>query len=219
MSIEGEMAQESFLRQGGTFARALAAKQKSGELQREYTYREYPKLITIIDGEEEIERSTDTIRGRNEVTVNWTETVQKKREILVHSEEEEERVLSGNGKTSSQMEDERQTLILRCRSLGLKVDTSWSAVRLRRELGDKLDAPEPENKMAALENELASLRKMAEMQAEIDRLRSQMARPAGDEVDDLRQQLTALGVKVDNRWAIARLREELDAATAPEEVA
>jgi hypothetical protein len=108
-------------------------------------------------------------------------------------------------------------LILRCRSLGLKVDPQWSAIRLRRELGDKLDAPEPENKMAALEHELGQLRKMAEMQAEIDRLRSSMAKPVED-TDDMRSQLTALGVKVDLRWGSARLREELEAATAPEGV-
>lgn len=214
MSIEGQLAQESFLRQGGTFARALAKKQHDGELAP-YEFREYPKAVRISEGFQDVEWTTETIKGGTLSGVTHQEVF---RTIVVNSEEEEERVTSG-GKTSSQMEDERQTLILRCRSLGLKVDTSWSAVRLRRELGDKLDAPEPENKMAALENELASLRKMAEMQAEIDRLRSQMARPAGDEVDDLRQQLTALGVKVDNRWAIARLREELDAATAPEGVA
>ena len=66
--------------------------------------------------------------------------------------------------------------------LGIKVDTAWSAVRLKRELGDKLDAPEPADKMAALSAELANLRKMADMQAEIDALRAQLSGSSGEGV-------------------------------------
>lgn len=212
MSIEGELAQESFLRQGGTYARVLAAKQKSGEFPPAGVFREYPKMIRLQRGVEDVEWSTETIKGAT--LSGWFRDQPVYEDIIVNSEEEEERVLAG-GKTSSQVEEERQGLILRCRSLGLKVDPSWTSIRLRRELGDKLDAPEPENKMAALESELAQLRKMAEMQEEIDRLRSQMARPATDDAEDLRQQLTALGVAVDKRWGVARLREELESATAP----
>jgi hypothetical protein len=214
MSIEGEIAQTQFLNMGGTYARVLAKKQKDGELQRDYVFREYPKMLRIQRGVEDVEWSTETIKG---TTVSgWYRDVPIYEDIVVNSEEEEERVMAG-GQTSAQVEEERQALIMRCRSFGLKVDPQWSAVRLRRELGDKLDAPEPENRMAALENELATLQKMASMQAEIERLRAQMARPAGDEAEDLRQQLTALGVAVDGRWKLARLREELDAATAPAE--
>jgi hypothetical protein len=36
-----------------------------------------------------------------------------------------------------------------------------------------------------------------------------------DEAEDMRAQLTALGVKVDGRWSVPRLRQELDDATAP----
>lgn len=209
MSIEGEISQSQYLNMGGSFARAIAQKRKIGELADVYTYREYPKMLRISEGVQDVECSTETIRGTMR---EWTEKREVFTTIVVHSEDEEERVLSG-GKTSAQIEDERQGLILRCRALGLKVDPAWSAVRLRRELGDKLDAPEPENKMVALESELANLRKMAEMQAEIDRLKAQMAAPA--EVDDMRQQLTELGVTIDKRWGASRLREELEAATAP----
>ena len=219
MSIEGEMAQESFMRMGGTFARVLAAKYKSGELVKP-EYREYPKAVQINERWEEVDWSTETIKGG---TLSGVTRQRVFDTVIVHSEEEEERVLSG-GKTSAQVEDERQTLIMRCRALGMKVDPEWSTIRLRRELGDKLDAPEPvgvEAEMAALKEKLATLQEMANMRAEIDRLTAQLTRPtdAPSEAEGLRQELTALGVKVDQRWGVSRLREELDAATAPERAA
>ncbi len=66
--------------------------------------------------------------------------------------------------------------------------------------------------MAKLEAELASLKKMAAMQAEIEALRAALAAPP---LDEMRSELTALGVKVDGRWSAARLREELERATSP----
>lgn len=39
--------------------------------------------------------------------------------------------------------------------------------------------------------------------------------PTDDEWTDIHAQLTALGVRVDNRWGLARMRQELEAATAP----
>ena len=68
--------------------------------------------------------------------------------------------------------------------------------------------------MEALSRQLADLRKMAEMQAEIERLQAKLSAPAG-EADDLRSQLETLGVTVDRRWGTSRLREELERATAP----
>lgn len=217
MSIETELAQTQFLERGGVLARALAKKQESGELAKrgQYQYQEYPKALNISHGFQDVDRQTETIKG---TTKEWVERREVFETIIVNSEEEEERVLSG-GKTSQQIEDDRLNLIARCRNAGIMVDTSWSAVRLRRELGDKMDAPEvaaPADKMAALETELANLRKMAEMQQEIDRLRALTSRPSG-EADDLRQQLETLGVAVDKRWGVQRLRDELEAATAPSE--
>lgn len=39
--------------------------------------------------------------------------------------------------------------------------------------------------------------------------------PEGDEREQLRQQLVDLGIDVDGRWGLQRLRDELEAATAP----
>lgn len=171
MAIEVELSQQQFLNAGGIFARALIAKQKNGELAKEYEYREYPKMLRLNPREVEVPHIYYIGAETSPRTEYITKTVYD--EIIVHSEEDEERVLSG-GKTSGDLEQERQNLIARARVLGIKVDTAWSAVRLKRELGDKLDAPEPADKMAALSAELANLRKMADMQAEIDALRAQL---------------------------------------------
>ena len=42
---------------------------------------------------------------------------------------------------------------------------------------------------------------------------------ARDDIREMRAELTGLGVVVDKRWGAARLREELDRATAPRETA
>ena len=221
MSLEVELGQQEFLQRGGIYQRALAAKWKSGELERGYTFREYPKMVYISEGFQDVPWETETIKGG---TLSGSVRKEVFRQVVVNDEEEEERVLAG-GKPSKAIEEERQNLIARARVMGLKVDPSWSSVRLKREMGDKLDAPEPAapgDKMAALETELAMLRKMADMQAEIERLKAGMARAVAapaSEADDLRQQLATLGVDVDRRWGVSRLREELEAATAPAETA
>lgn len=212
MSIENEIAQEAFLYQGGIYARILAKMKEDGRIPRQYVFHEYPKVINIDNGTEEVSCSTETCKGRE---IHWTETRRVVESITVGSEEEEERVLAG-GKTSAQIEVDRQDLFRRCAGAGIHADPSWSAVRLRRELGDKMDAPEPVNNMARLEAELAALKKMAAMQAEIEALKAQLARPPED-ADAMRAELASLGVKADGRWSISRLREELDRATAPTE--
>ena len=222
MSYENEMAQTQFLSFGGVLARAIGKKRETGEIAKEYIYREYPKILRISKGMQKFELSTKTV---DKETIYWTEEKEIFEEIVVASEEEEDRVLSG-GKTSSQIEEDRQNLIMRCRNAGILVDPSWSAVRLRRELGDKMDAPEastPAQRLTALEAEAEGLRREAALIAEIAKLRAQNAQmalgqvPADDDVADLRQQLVALGVTPDKRWGAARLREELDRATEPDE--
>ena len=211
MSIEGELAQTMFLQQGGVLARALGKMKEEGRIDRDYVYREYPKMLRISQGIQDIPRSTEDVKGR---TISWAERREVFEEIVVGSEEEEERVLSG-GKTSSQIEEDRQGLLRRCVAAGIKADPSWSAVRLRRELGDKLDAPEPADQMDALKEKLARLEEMAAMKAKITALEAQMAARPADDVDAMRQELAALGIRTDGRWSAARLREELDRATAP----
>ena len=169
------LAQSKFLMNGGGYELALAKMRAAGTMPEVYTYHEYPKAIRISHGMgEPIERETETCKG---TVIRWTEKPTEMFEtIIVNSGDEEERVLAG-GKTSTQIEDERLGLINRCHSMSIPVDPSWSVVRLRRELGDALDAPAPGDNMAKLEAELAGLRKMATMQAEIDALRAQLAGP------------------------------------------
>lgn len=200
-----EAAQEEFLRRGGVYVNALVDKIKRGEIQKSWEYHEYPKMLYISQGVQKIERSTETVDKK---PIKWTEEKEVFQQIVVNSEEEEERVLSG-GKTSAAAEEERQALLHKAAAFGIKVDRTWSAIRLRRELGEKLDAPEPEDKMATLAAELAALKKMAEMQAEIEALKAKLAAPAVD-ADAMRAELAEHGVVADKRWGAARLREELD---------
>lgn len=209
---EVQLGQQNFLMRGGTYELPLQEMRKKGLIDSEYIFREYPKLLRINPREVTKPRAMHYCDGTKE-TIQETRTIYD--DIVVNSEEEEERVLSG-GRTSSQLEEDRQGLLLRCRSNGIPADPSWSAVRLRRELGDALDAPVPGDNMSKLEAELANLRKMAAMQAEIDALKAQMARPVEDP-DALRSELATLGIKADGRWSVARLRDELDRATAPHE--
>lgn len=203
-----QVAQTKFLMNGGIFEMPLQKLREDGIIDTDYIFREYPKMIRLSLGPQTIQRSAKDCENR---LLTWTETKEMFDDIQVASEAEEERVLSG-GKTSAQLEDERLGLLQRCRTMGIPADPTWSSVRLRRELGDALDAPAPGDNMAKLEAELAGLRKMAAMQAEIEALRAQLAKPA-DDTDEMRAQLTELGVKVDGRWSAVRLREELDRAT------
>lgn len=217
-SVDITFAQDEFLHKGGLFLEAMKTKAKIKEQRRraglpdDDGYQEYPKVVRLNQREVELDRSTEDVRGK---TINWKEKKTVYDEITVSSAEEEDRVLSG-GKPTKDMEEERLGLIRRCQTAGLRVDLSWSAVRLRKELGEKLDEPEPVDREGALEAELAQLRRIASMQAEIAALKAQVNQPAAtDEADGLRAELTALGVAVDKRWGLPRLREELEAATAP----
>jgi hypothetical protein len=213
MSIEMELAQRNFLQQGGVLQRALMEKMKSGELPSTYEYREYPKEIRISRGFHDVECETEVGNGSRKIT--WNENREVIERIIVNSEEEEDAVLYG-GKTAVQIEEDRQGLLTRARALGIKVDASWSAIRLRRELGDQLGGVETQDQLAALQKELAGLKKVAEMQAEIDALKAQLGGRHQDSTEDLKAQLEALGVTVDGRWSAKRMREELERATAPE---
>lgn len=218
MATAVQLAQTKFLMAGGWMEFGLNKHRESGFLPSEYTYHEYPRMISFSRGKEIVRKSTKTCEKE---TITWEEEVEQFDRIVVNSEEEEERVLSG-GKTSMQLEDERLGLLNRCSAMSIPADPSWSAVRLRRLLGDALDAPAPANKEQQLEAELASLRKMAAMQAEIAALKAQLAGSMEvqvNDLDDMRQELGALGIVVDKRWGELRLRQELEKATAPERTA
>ena len=179
------LAQSKFLMNGGGYELALAQMREKRQIPDHYEYNEYPKALRISHGFEEIgrERETETCKG---TTIKWTEKPQEIFEtIIVNSEDEEERVLAG-GKTSAQIEDERRGLIARCHTMGIPVDPSWSAVRLRRTLGDALDAPAPGDDMAKLEAELAGLRKIEALQKEIAELKARQAtRDAEPPIEEL----------------------------------
>jgi hypothetical protein len=207
-----QLAQQGFLRAGGTYMLPLQMLREKGIIppEGETAFHHYPKMLRLNPRTESRNRTTKDCEGR---PVAWTESLEVYDEIVVASEDEEERVLSG-GKTSTQLEEERQGLLVRCRAVGIQADPTWTSIRLRRELGEALDAPPPGDSMATLEAELATLRKMAAMQAEIDALKAQMSRPAEDP-DTMRAELATLGVPVDGRWSVRRLREELERATEP----
>ena len=164
-----------FLSQGGINQAGLAKLRDEGKLPLEghYVFKEYPKMLRLNERTVEAPRIVEYCDGTKKSTVE-TRTIYD--EIEVNSEEEEERVLSG-GKTSAQIEDERQGLLQRCRNMGIPADPAWTSVRLRRELGDALDAPAPGDEMAKLEQELTNLRKMAAMREEIAKLQAQLGKP------------------------------------------
>ncbi len=183
--------QINFMKRGGPLEMGMRLLRDRGQLPEEdsYVYREYPKMLRLSKGT-------------------------SFEDIIVSNEEEEDRVLSG-GMTSAQLEEERQGLIQRCRTLRITVDPSWSMVRLRRELGDTLDAPvDTSDRLAKLEADLAYERKIAAMEEEIAALRARKADV--NEADELRAQLAELGIKTDGRWSVSKLRDELNRATSPQ---
>lgn len=183
MSAAIKLAQQKFLMSGGTYELPLAMLREAGKIPSEYVFHEYPKMIRLVSGTEKVQCKTETCKGTE---THWTEDREIFEDIVVNSEDEEERVLSG-GKTSRQIEEERQGLIQRCHTMGIPADPAWSAVRLRRELGDALDAPAPGDDMGQLRARLAQLEEMAAMKAKIAALEAQLAAPANDpeEIEEL----------------------------------
>jgi hypothetical protein len=183
------LAQSKFLMNGGGYELALAKMRAAGTMPEFYIFHEYPKAIRISRGMgEPVERETETCKG---TVIRWTEKAAEIFEtFIVDSEEEEERILAG-GMTSAQIEDERLGLINRCHSLSIPVDPGWSVVRLRRELGDALDAPPPGDEMGALRAQLAQLEEMAAMKAKIAALQAQIA--GGSQAPQLEAPIEELG--------------------------
>jgi hypothetical protein len=240
-------SQQNFLRDGGPMSAVLEAKYQSGELSRDYVYRDYPKLLRRSLGIKHFDHATEVIRGNATVIRDWSEDREVFEEIIVKSEAEEEAVLSG-GRTAAQVEEDRQAMIVLCRQRNIQVDPTWGIVRLQRELGaapsnETIDAMR--TKIADLEEKAALRERIATLEAMIagraqpppvaahtestddaNELTFRRSQPAStttpraatqeDEAEDLRQQLTALGVAVDRRWGLPRLRQELDDATAPQ---
>ena len=215
MSTTTSIAQESFLRSGGIYLKALEKMRKEGALSRDMI-NEYPKMLRI---NERIERRKHRTQDIDRQWVEWESDDLIYDEVIVKSEEEEERVLAG-GKTAAQLEDEKHELIAQARSRGVRVDPAWGVERMKREIGLPGSQPhKPQEDLAAmeekarqLEEKLAMMERLAALEAKIAALTA----PKHDEADDLRAQLQALGRRVDMRWSVARLRDELEAATAPE---
>jgi len=209
--------QTNFLRDGGTYAAILQQKYESGELNPEYVYREYPKLLRISRGMQQFEMGTDIIRGSQVVPKEWTEEREVFDEIVVHDEAEEERVLNG-GKTTEQVADEHSALIAQARARGLKIDPSWSMVRIQRELGTQPvneSVVQLQRQVEDLEEKAALRRRIAELEAAAAG-RAPPAAATEDEVTQLRASLKEYGLHVDMRWGLPRLREELDRVTQPD---
>ena len=209
--VEIQESQAMFLARGGIAAIALATMRKDGILPKSYAFQEYPKMVRLSEGVQSVKRSATTV---DKERITWTDEAEVFKDIVVHSEEEEERVLSG-GKTSAQIEADRQALITKCRAHGVVVDTSWSAVRLRRELGEKMDAPEPVDELAKLQARVAELEALDQARARIAELERKLSVTAeASPKDAIIGQLQALGVDFDRRWSVARLQDELIRAEA-----
>ncbi len=225
-------AQTDFLRRGGPMAAILDAKYESGELTRDTPYAEYPKMIRRSLGMKHFDHVTEVIEGNTKGIQRWSEDKEVFEEIIVTSEAEEEAVLAG-GKGEAEIEQERQALLIEGRQRGISVDPTWGLVRLQRELGA---APTNETievmraKIADLEEKAALRARIAELEAAMKKASvagafvatgSGHAPPenvaALAEAEDIREQLRHLGVELDGRWGIARLRQELESATAPRE--
>lgn len=200
------VSQTQFLNSGGIYAMPLARAREQGLMTEEYVYKEYPKMLRISRGVHEVKSSTQNIQGQ---TIEWTEEKELFDEIVVDSEEEEERVLAG-GKTAAQIEEERVALMVQADQRGIKIDPSWGILRIQRELG--APAPAPADDLAALERRIALLEREAEL---LGRIKALGGNEPADETEDLRRQLRGLGVTPDGRWSVERLRREIDTATAP----
>ena len=198
-----QVAQTKFMMNGGIYEMPLQMLRERGLIDTDYVYREYPKMLRFHKGERTRELVKEDHKGRSFTDVIVEQVYE---EVIVNSAEEEDRVLSG-GKSNEALEEERQSLRARCVNAGIKADPAWTIVRLKRELGDVLDAP-PVDDLSALKVKLAQLEEMAAMKAKIEALEAQLS--GGGEVEEMRAELTTRGVKVDKRWSATRLREELE---------
>lgn len=218
-------AQENFLRNGGIFQNVLTKMRTDGHLPPAYDssmFQEYPKMVYIRSGVEEVTRQTEDVKGK---ILTWVEEVPIITKVTVNSEEEEERVLNG-GKTAGQIEEERQALFATAKARGIRFDPSWSLLRLQREMGiaKPEEAAGPYDELAELQKQVARAEEALALRRKLAELQRELSAPEGpppvaaDDVEQMRQQLRDLGVKVDGRWNPLRLRQELEAATAPREV-
>lgn len=218
MATTVSIAQETFLRGGGIYAKTLEKMRRDGGMRQDHVH-EYPKMLRV---NERIERRKHTTRDIDRQIIEWESDDLVYDEVIVNSEEEEDRVLSG-GKTAAQIEDEKHELMAQARSRGIRIDPAWGVERMKREIGAPRmlsfqeqpvdDLAAMEEKARQLEEKLAMMERLAALEAKIAALTA----PKHDEADDLRAQLQALGRRVDMRWSVTRLRDELEAATAPSE--
>lgn len=208
MSVQ---AQRTFMQNGGIYAGILQAKYDAGELvpPEKYEWQEYPKMLRISRGTERVVKTTLRIRGKEEIPYEWEEDVEVFDDIIVNSEAEEERVLNG-GKSDAQVEEERQDLLTQCKQRGITADASWPLFRLQQALGAAPTGAEVET----LRAKVAHLEEVAALKAKIAELEGRGSQ-APDEAEQIRVQLRELGIEPDGRWGLPRLRQELEAATAP----
>lgn len=221
-----QQAQDTFLLQGGLFAAPLARMRASGLLEPAGTYHEYPKMLYIKTGEfEDVQCFTEDVKGKQ---VTWTEKRETIHSTIVNSEEEEERVLNG-GKTAPQIEEERLTLLAQAKGRGVRVDPSWSLLRLQREMGVPTAETAPghgavfdeienlKDQVRRAEEALALRQKLKELQEMLNAPAEEPAPMHGEtvEISALRRELNDAGVKVDGRWSLQRLREEVERVTSP----
>lgn len=225
--------QADFHRRGGVYAPILDNKYETGELDPNPPFKEYPKhLPAKIVGKKMVERTAQEPQGPNFKTHTWTEEVTiydpPKGYIEVHSREEELRIISG-GRSDAEMEDYRQELLAEARAKGINCDNAWDVLRIQQALNGAPSQELVNTMREQLDQDRMTIdlmRQLAETQREMDRMRQELASyrqqqvvtpvaRGGDDVVEMRRQLAELGAPVDLRWGPQRLREALEAATAP----
>ena len=112
--LEVKLAQAEFMTRGGVLQVALTKKFKSGELSRTYVHQEFPKCLNIPLGTEAIDRETEIGNGSRKI--HWTETRQIVADLVVQDRVEEADTLDA---------------IERADELGIAIDPTWTAARLR----------------------------------------------------------------------------------------
>ena len=78
--MSDDLAQRQFLERGGPMSAVIAQKYKSGELDPNYVFREYPKRLRISLGVKTERKFAEYVRGKDTVMEEYSDTREHFRE-------------------------------------------------------------------------------------------------------------------------------------------
>jgi hypothetical protein len=183
-----------------------------------YEFREFPKHVYPEGLTYPADHSEAHLRG-------------KPMGVEVNSPEEERSVMSAerplDGEPANRAQVRQQLA-----TLGVQVDPTWDMERLYSELAYRakrlamehsteygqgaLGGDPGEVEWGTEPEDTESERRAAESFNREPQLHSEDPKPGGDrDMVDLRMQAAALGLKVDNRWSVGRLRDEISSHQEP----